>query len=80
MGKIDNQMIVLCKVEENSNIRRYSAVSGECTGVATVVKNDLNYQYEGDDLGKFTNFVKDTLIRSVQLDKQLPEKIVHGFG
>lgn len=80
MAKIDKQLITLYKVEDSNIVRRYSAVSGSCTGIATIDKDSLEYRYDGDDLGKFTNFVKDTLTRSIQLNKQLPEKIVYGFG
>lgn len=80
MAKLDRQLITLYKVEDSNDVRSYSAVSGECTGIATVDKVSLAYSYDGDDLGKFANFVKDTLTRSIQMKKQLPEKIVYGFG
>ncbi|MEW4353730.1 hypothetical protein AB1I63_02360 [Streptococcus pneumoniae] len=80
MTKIDKQLITLYKVEDTSDIRRYSAISGDCIGIATIDKDSLEYSYDGDDLGKFTTFVKDTLTKSIELKKQLPEKIVYGFG
>ena len=80
MGKIDNQMIVLYEIEDNTEIRQYSAVSGDLKGIATYNKKTKKYRYEGDDLQKFTDIVKNTLINSVLKNKDLPAKIVHGFG
>lgn len=80
MAKIDRQIITLSKIEDNPILRRYSAVSGECQGIATVDKATLQYSYTGDDLGEFTLFVKDTLIQSIKLSKELPDKFSHGFG
>lgn len=80
MAKIDTQMISLYKIKDTDTERQYSAVSGTCKGIATVDKATSEYQYDGDGLGKFADFVKDTLTRSVALGKTLPDKIVHGFG
>ena len=51
MAMIDKQIITMSKIEDNAVLRRYSAVSGECKGVATVDKTTLKYVYTGDDLG-----------------------------
>lgn len=80
MAKIDRQIITLNKIEDDATMRQYSAVSGECEGVATVDKNTLNYTYTGDDLEEFASFVKDTLTKSIKLGKKLPDKFSHGFG
>ncbi|MBJ6746655.1 hypothetical protein JEQ21_09410 [Streptococcus sp. 121] len=80
MGKIDNQMITLYEIVDNSEVRQYSAVSGDRKGIATYLKKDGSYIYEGDNLQNFTDFVKDTLVNSVLKNKNLPQKIVHGFG
>ncbi|WP_049501204.1 hypothetical protein [Streptococcus oralis] len=80
MAKIDKQIITMRKIEDNAVLRRYSAVSGECKGVATVDKNTLNYSYTGDDLEEFASFLKDTLTKSIKLGKKLPDKFSHGFG
>lgn len=80
MAKIDRQIITLSKIEDDATVRQYSAVSGECTGIASVDKNTLNYTYTGDDLEEFASFVKDTLIKSTKLGKKLPDKFSHGFG
>lgn len=80
MAKIDDQMISLYKIKDTETERQYSAVSGTCKGIATVDKTTSAYNYVGDNLEKFTDFVKDTLIRSVSQGKTLPDKIVHGFG
>ena len=77
---IDRQIITMRKIEDNATTRQYSAVSGECEGVATVNKNTLNYSYTGDDLEEFAPFVKDTLTKSIKLGKKLPDKFSHGFG
>ena len=80
MAKIDRQIITLNKIEDGDTMRQYSAVSGECEGIATVDKNTLNYAYTGDDLEEFASFVKDTLTKSIKLGKKLPDKFSHGFG
>ncbi|TWT14774.1 hypothetical protein [Streptococcus sp. sy010] len=80
MAKLDRQLISLYKIKDSDTLRQYLAVSGTCKGVATVDKVTLVYSYEGDELGKFEHFVKDTLLRSVIQNKVLPDKIVHGFG
>ncbi len=80
MTKIDRQIITLSKIEDDATMRQYSAVSGECEGIATVDKNTLNYSYTGDDLEEFASFVKDTLTKSIKLGKKLPDKFSHGFG
>lgn len=80
MAKIDKQIITLSRIEDDATLRQYSAVSGECEGIATVDKNTLNYSYTGDDLEEFASFVKDTLIESIKLGKKLPDKFSHGFG
>ena len=80
MAKIDRQIITLSKIEDDATMRKYSAVSGECTGVATVDKNTLNYSYTGDDLEEFASFVKDTLTKSIKLGKELPDNFSYGFG
>nr|DAK02269.1 MAG TPA: hypothetical protein [Caudoviricetes sp.]DAK17990.1 MAG TPA: hypothetical protein [Caudoviricetes sp.] len=80
MAKVDKQIITMRKIEDNAVLRRYSAVSGECKGVATVDKNTLNYSYKGDDLEEFASFVKNTLTKSIKLGKKLPDKFSHGFG
>lgn len=80
MAKIDKQIITMRKIEDNAVLRRYSAVSGGCQGVATVDKNTLNYSYKGDDLEEFASFVKNTLTKSIKLGKKLPDKFSHGFG
>ncbi|KYF35030.1 hypothetical protein SMIM3IV_01949 [Streptococcus mitis] len=55
-------------------------MSGGCKGIATIDKITLEYSYVGDDLGQFTSFVKDTLTKSIQLGKELPDKFSYGFG
>ena len=80
MAKIDKQIITLSKIEDDAAMRQYSAVSGECEGIATVDKNTLNYSYTGDDLEEFASFVKDTLSKSIKLGKELPDKFSYGFG
>ena len=55
-------------------------MSGACRGIATIDKTTLEYSYVGDDLGQFTSFVKDTLIKSIKLGKELPDKFSYGFG
>lgn len=80
MAKIDKQIITLSRIEDDATLRQYSAVSGECEGIATVDKNTLNYSYTGDDLEEFASFVKDTLIKSIKLGKKLPDKFSLGFG
>lgn len=80
MARIDSQMISLYKIKDTDTERQYSAISGTCKGVATVDKTTSSYSYNGDGLGKFADFVKDTLTRSVSQGKTLPDKIVHGFG
>ena len=49
-------------------------------GLPPTVKKTGSYSYEGDDLQHFTDFVKDTLVTSVLKNRNLPPKIVHGFG
>ena len=80
MKKIDKQIITLYKIGDDNQQRQYSADSGGCHGIATVRKDTLDYRYEGDDLGQFNDFVKETMIRSIRLDKQLPDKFSYGFG
>ena len=80
MASIDKQIITMSKIEDNAVLRRYSAVSGECQGVATVDKTTLKYSYTGDDLGEFASFVKDTLTKSIKLGKELPDKFSYGYG
>ena len=80
MAKIDRQIITLSKIEDDAAMRQYSAVSGECAGVATVNKDTLDYSYTGDNLEEFASFVKDTLTKSIKLGKKLPDKFSHGFG
>ena len=80
MAKIDAQIISLYKIKDTDKERQYSAVSGTCQGIATVNKETSVYEYDGDNLGKFTDFVKNTLLGSVAAGKVLPDKIVHGFG
>ena len=74
MKKIDSQLIVLYKIVDNADVRQYSAISGDRKGIATYCKKTGSYSYEGDDLQHFTDFVKDLK------NKDLPPKIVHGFG
>ncbi|MGT2623945.1 hypothetical protein [Streptococcus thoraltensis] len=80
MAKIDAQMISLYKIKDTDKERQYSAISGTSKGIATVDKTTSVYSYDGDNLGKFSDFVKDTLTLSVLKGKTLPDKIVHGFG
>lgn len=80
MKRIDKQIITLYKMVDDSNIRQYSAVSGTCRGIATIHKKTLDYHYQGDDLGQFQEFVKETMTRSIQLNKELPDKFSYGFG
>ena len=80
MAKIDRQIITLSKIKEDATIRQYFVVSGECEGIATVSKNTLDYNYTGDDIEEFASFVKDTLTKSINLGKKLPDKFSHGFG
>lgn len=80
MAKIDRQIITLSKIKENATIRQYFVVSGECEGIATVNKNTLDYNYTGDDIEESASFVKDTLTKSINLCKKLPDKFSHGFG
>lgn len=80
MKKIDSQLIVLYKIVDNADVRQYSAIRGDRKGIATYCKKTGSYSYEGDDLQHFTDFVKDTLVTSVLKNKDLPPKIVHGFG
>ena len=54
-------------------------MSGACRGIATIDKTTLEYSYIGDDLVQFTSFVKDTLIKSIKLGKELPDKFSYGF-
>ena len=77
---IDKQMITLYRLEDSISKRQYYVVSGSCKGIATVDKVTLKYSYHGDDLGKFTSFVKETLTKSIKLGKDLPDKFSHGFG
>lgn len=80
MKKIDKQIITLYKIGDDSEQRQYSAVSGDCQGIATVKKDTLDYHYDGDDLGQFNHFVKETMLKSIRLNKQLPDKFSYGFG
>ena len=80
MTKIDKQIITMYKIEDGTSKRQYSIVSGGCRGIATVDKTTLEYSYVGDDLGQFSSFVKDTLNKSIQLGKELPDKFSYGFG
>lgn len=80
MTKIDKQSITMYKIEDSSSKRQYSIVSGACGGIATIDKTTLEYNYVGDDLGQFTSLVKDTLIRSIKLGKELPDRFSYGFG
>lgn len=80
MAKIDKQIITMRKIEDGTTMRQYSAISGECQGIATVDKSTLQYSYTGDDLGEFTSFVKDTLTKSIKMGKKLPDKFSYGFG
>lgn len=80
MTKIDKQIITMYKIEDGASKRQYSIVSGGCKGIATVDKTNLEYSYVGDDLGQFASFVKDTLIKSIKLGKELPDKFSYGFG
>ena len=80
MAKIDRQMVRLYKIKDDDKTREYSVVTGEAIGVASVEKATLEYRYSGDDIGTFTYFIKDLMIRSVKMGKVLPDRIVHGFG
>ncbi|MCF2567116.1 hypothetical protein JQM70_11300 [Streptococcus pasteurianus] len=80
MAKIDTQLITLYKVKDDSDIRQYSVVTGDSHGVATYDKMSQSYQYSGDNLAEFSDFVEDMLTNSVLKNKILPDKIVHGFG
>lgn len=81
MIKIDKQIITMYKIEDGTSKRQYSIVSGGCKGITTIDKITLEYSYVGDDLGQFTSFVKkDTLIKSIKLGKELPDKFSYGFG
>ena len=80
MSKVDKQMITLYKIKDDKDVRCFSAVSGESKGVATVLKQDLSYSYSGDSLLSFDYFLEDLMTRSVKEGKELPDKIVHGFG
>mgnify|MGYP007127202937 CR=1 FL=1 len=39
MAKIDKQIITMRKIEDGTAMRQYSAVSGECQGIATIAKH-----------------------------------------
>lgn len=80
MTKIDKQIITMYKIEDGASKRQYSIVSGGCKGIETIDKITLEYSYVGDDLGQFASFVKDTLIKSIKLGKELPDKFSYGFG
>ena len=80
MIKIDKQIIRMYKIEDGTSKRQYSIVSGGCKDIATIDKITLEYSYVGDDLGQFASFVKDTLIKSIKLEKELPDKFSYGFG
>ncbi|CYU98307.1 hypothetical protein QE612_11335 [Streptococcus suis] len=80
MAKIDTQMVILHKVQDDSDVRQYSVETGDSYGIATYDKVSKTYAYSGDDIDKFADFVKNTLTNSVLKNKMLPNKIVHGFG
>lgn len=80
MTQIDRQMITLNKIVDTEETRQYSAISGSAKGIATYDKVTEIFSYNGDDMGKFSDFIKDTLEKSVKIGKVLPDKIVHGFG
>lgn len=74
------QMVKMFKLRDDETVRQYKVVSRDYEGVATIYKDSLEYFYEGDDMGKWTRFVEDQMIRSVQQGIELPDKIVHGVG
>lgn len=73
-------MVKMFKMRDDEDIRQYKVVSRECEGVATIDKKNMKYNYQGDDMGKWTRFVEDQMTRSVRLGVTLPDKIVHGVG
>lgn len=78
--QLDSLFIELIKMKYSENIIQYFVKSGNCMGIATYYVQENNYIYQGDNIGHFYDFVKNTLIESSKSRKILPNKITHGYG